>query len=323
MLLATIQKAESELQIHIYDAIGKRPDGSGVSMEDVVKQLKANREAETVHVRINSGGGYAWEGFGIYNALRDDHRFVRVTIDSLAGSAASVIAMAGDHVAMFETSGIMIHNPYSTVRNGRKKDFESAIQQYETLQGNCVLAYREKTKLDDAKLAELMDSDTYLNAQDALKLGFCDEILTGQKRSPVQLDVSFLSADSESFQQAEKLQAVTTKDQKVMTEERKTEGFDLDEFKKFKATFGAEDAAEYVEAEMSYSDALAKHVVKQGEALAAANKALAEAETKSKELQASLAALDVDGEDSSVDGGDTDADDDDKPKCWADIVKFK
>ena len=78
-----------------------------------------------VTVRINSPGGDVMADAEIYSALKEHslngHGRVRVEITALAASAASVIAMAGDEIAMYPTSYMMIHNPWSIVVGDAKE----------------------------------------------------------------------------------------------------------------------------------------------------------------------------------------------------------
>lgn len=326
MLLATSQYSDETVEIHIHDAIGKRSDGSGIDQKDVEKILKENKHAKDIHVRINSGGGFAWQGVGIYNILKDDPRPVKVTIDSLAGSAASIIAMAGDVVEMYPTSALMIHEPYSSVSRGRKKDFETAIQQFEALKQSCIIAYTEKTGLTAEEVSKMMVDETFIDAKTAISLGFANTIKSGQKISPVQLDVSGFGSVPEVLSLIQpSVEDLPPEEEKSMT----GENFSLDTIKQFKATFGAEDAMSYIESETPFEEALAQHVVKQGEKLkqvgeeyADLEATLGEVKAELKEARAEFAALDVAGEASGVSVGET-VDDDEQPKCMADLVSFK
>ncbi len=75
----------------------------GVDASDFVKDL-ATIEAPEILVRINSPGGDVFDAVAILNALRGHDARIIVQVDSLAASAASVIAMAGDEVVMNRNS---------------------------------------------------------------------------------------------------------------------------------------------------------------------------------------------------------------------------
>lgn len=74
-------------------------------------------------VRLNSGGGSAFQGIAIQNALLRYDGEVTVSVEALAASAASVIAMAGDDVVMQPGSMMMIHDP-SSITFGTAEEHE-------------------------------------------------------------------------------------------------------------------------------------------------------------------------------------------------------
>ena len=125
---------------------------------------------------INSPGGDCVAAAQIYNMLMEYPGDVTVKIDGIAASAASVIAMAGTHVLMSPTSLMMIHNPL-TVAMGDSDEMRKAIQLLDEVKESIINAYEIKTGLSRAKLSHLMDAETWMNANKALELGFCDEIL--------------------------------------------------------------------------------------------------------------------------------------------------
>jgi ATP-dependent Clp protease protease subunit len=101
---------------------------------------------------------------------------VKVQIDGIAASAASVIAMAGTKVSMSPTSLMMLHNPF-TVALGDSEEMRKAIQLLDEVKESIINAYEIKTGLSRARLSQMMDSETWMNAVKAKELGFCDEVL--------------------------------------------------------------------------------------------------------------------------------------------------
>lgn len=127
-------------------------------------------------VFINSPGGDVFAANEIYNALKEHKGKITVKIDSLAASAASVIAMAGDLVYMSPVSMFMCHNP-SMMLYGEVSELEQGIEFLNEVKECIINAYQNKTGLSRAKISKMMDSETWLNAKAALDLGFCDKIL--------------------------------------------------------------------------------------------------------------------------------------------------
>ena len=129
---------------------------------------------------INSPGGDCIAASQIYSMLMDYKGNVTVKIDGVAASAASVIAMAGTQVLMAPTALMMIHNPM-TVAFGDHTDMQKAIEMLDEVKESIINAYEIKTNLSRAKLSHLMDSETWMNANKAVELGFADDILTDEK----------------------------------------------------------------------------------------------------------------------------------------------
>ncbi len=129
---------------------------------------------------INSPGGDCIAASQIYSMLMDYKGNVTVKIDGVAASAASVIAMAGTQVLMAPTALMMIHNPM-TVAFGDHTDMQKAIEMLDEVKESIINAYEIKTNLTRAKLSHLMDSETWMNANKAVELGFADDILTDEK----------------------------------------------------------------------------------------------------------------------------------------------
>ena len=133
-----------------------------------------------ITVWINSPGGDCVAASQIYTMLMDYKGKVTVKIDGVAASAASVIAMAGTTVLMSPTALIMIHNPM-TAAFGDHEDMQKAIEMLEEVKESIINAYALKTNLTRAKLSHLMDSETWMNANKAIELGFADDVLKDEK----------------------------------------------------------------------------------------------------------------------------------------------
>ena len=121
-------------------------------------------------------GGDCVAAAQIYNMLMDYPGDVTVKVDGIAASAASVIAMAGTRVLMSPVSTMMIHNPL-TVAMGDSEEMRRAIQMLDEVKESIINAYEIKTGLSRTRLSHLMDAETWMNANKALELGFCDEIM--------------------------------------------------------------------------------------------------------------------------------------------------
>ena len=168
--------------------------------DDVTPQLfKEELEAGSgdITIWINSPGGDCVAAAQIYNMLMDYKGSVTVKIDGIAASAASVIAMAGTKVLMSPVGMMMIHNPM-TVAMGDTAEMEKAIDMLSSVKESIINAYEIKTSLSRAKIAHLMDAETWMDANKALELGFIDGILEREHTTPVQLTIETESTEDTS-----------------------------------------------------------------------------------------------------------------------------
>lgn len=142
------------------------------------KAFRAELEEDTgdITVWICSPGGNVFAAAEIYTMLREYSGTVTVKIDSIAASAASVVAMAGDRVLMSPTGMLMIHDP-STIAMGNSEDMRKAIDVLNEVKESIINAYMAKTSLSHARIANFMSNETWMNAKKAVELGFADGIL--------------------------------------------------------------------------------------------------------------------------------------------------
>jgi len=161
--------------------------------DDVTPKLfreQLNAGTGDVVIWVNSPGGDCVAASQIYAMLMDYKGHITVKIDGIAASAASVIAMAGTEVLMSPTSLLMIHNPL-TVAIGDSEEMQKAIAMLDEVKESIINAYELKTGMSRAKLAHLMDAETWMNANKAIELGFVDGVLADEKKQATRDDVMF------------------------------------------------------------------------------------------------------------------------------------
>ena len=142
--------------------------------------LNALEDGEDVTVIINSGGGDVVSGQEIYSILKGVKNHVTVDVQSMAASAASMIAMAGDTVRMSPVALLMIHNA-STCTSGDYRDMQHTAEVLQTVNAAIMEAYSRKTNLTYDELQDMMDKETWLTANQCVERGFADEIIKDEK----------------------------------------------------------------------------------------------------------------------------------------------
>jgi ATP-dependent protease ClpP protease subunit len=180
--------------ITIFDVIGEDFWSEGVTAKSIARQLKAIGGA--VEVQINSPGGDVFEGFAIYNILREHPYPVTVKVLGMAASAASIIAMAADPggVEIGESAFIMIHNCW-VLAIGNRHDLRETADFLEPFDKALRDVYVARTGQTDAQVAAWLDKETYMNGPQAIERGFADALLPSDQ---VQVDEEAATQDRET-----------------------------------------------------------------------------------------------------------------------------
>lgn len=166
--------AAGETEINIYDEIGSDGWGcEGVTASAIAEALKG---AGNVTVNINSPGGDFFEGMAIYNLLRAHAGVVTVNVVSMAASAASIIAMAGNQIRIAEAGYLMIHDVWG-MTVGNKQDLQRSLDLFTQFDASAAAIYAKRSGCSPEDAAALMDAETWLSGPDAVAQGFADALL--------------------------------------------------------------------------------------------------------------------------------------------------
>lgn len=164
----TAEQAETVAEVHIYDEIGYW----GTSAKDFAQQL-AELDVDRIQLRINSPGGNAWDGVAIMNTLRRHRARVEVTVDGIAASAASLIAMAGDHIVMNRSSQMMIHDT-SGMAWGNAATMRETADLLDKLSDSYADAYAKRAGGSRGAWRDVMRAETWYTAEEAVLAGLAD-----------------------------------------------------------------------------------------------------------------------------------------------------
>lgn len=164
---------DKSADVFIYEDIGDGLMG-GISAKDFADNLNALGKLDTINVYINSGGGSVFDGVAMYNVLVRNSARVNVRIDGLAASIASVVAMAGDEISIAANGMMMIHNPW-TLTAGTASDLRTTADRMDRVRDTLIDTYAARTKQDRASVGKMMDGEKWMNADEAVALGFADK----------------------------------------------------------------------------------------------------------------------------------------------------
>lgn len=168
----SISAKESHGTIYIYEQIGYW----GVSAASFAKELVALGDITTITLHLNTPGGSVSDGTAIYNALKNHKAIATVEIDGYALSVGSIIALAGDTIKMADNALFMIHNPAGLVF-GDADDMRKSADVTDKHKEAMLNTYEAKTGTNRKKLSQMMDDETWFTANEALDVGFIDEVI--------------------------------------------------------------------------------------------------------------------------------------------------
>lgn len=178
-------------ELLIYEQIGADFWSEGVTAKQFASDLKQLGDVRRIDVRINSPGGSVWDGMAIYNALNQHPANVVVHIDGIALSMASGIAMAGDTVQIAANGLMMLHNPQGMVA-GDEKSIDRYLTMLRKAKSSLSKAYEAKSGKTAEEIAQIMDDETWLTAEEAVEMGFADAVTEPLETVAASFDVANL-----------------------------------------------------------------------------------------------------------------------------------
>ena len=162
------------VEVVLYGDIGAGWFGGITAMQ--VKDSLAGLSPDTIEARINTAGGDVDEGIAIANLFRDSDADVVAYVDSLAASIGSYIAVHGaDEVVMASNARMMIHNAW-TVAGGDANEFRKVADILDLHNDILIDAYVEKSGRSHDEIAQMMNEETWMNAEQAVEQGFADSV---------------------------------------------------------------------------------------------------------------------------------------------------
>jgi ATP-dependent protease ClpP protease subunit len=156
-----------------------------------VKEQIAEAGAEQLDVQISSPGGLVFEGIEIFNAIRNHPGGSVGRVTSLAGSAASYIAMAVESLIVADNAVMMIHNPQG-VAIGDHNEMRAAADVTERLTDMLAKGYSDKTGASIEDTLSVMGNETWMFGQEIVDNGFADGVQGGD--SDVDGDLAVATA---------------------------------------------------------------------------------------------------------------------------------
>lgn len=170
------KKSEDRGVVRIYEVIGEDWwTGGGVTAKKIAEALDALKGVKALDIFINSEGGDVFEAKAIYTSFLRFSGEKVVHVDGIAASAASFIAMAGDRIVTSPAATWMIHEARA-IAMGRAQDMRAMGDLLDMENRTIADTYATRTKGDVDEILGWMNAETWMNAEEAKKRGFTDEI---------------------------------------------------------------------------------------------------------------------------------------------------
>jgi ATP-dependent Clp endopeptidase proteolytic subunit ClpP len=173
-------RADNAARVDIYDEIGM----FGTTAADFRAQVR-DLQVDRIDLHLNSPGGEVFDAIAILNTLRDHPAKVNVTVDGVAASSASFLAMAGDTVTMARNAELMIHDAWG-LAVGNAADMRDLAERLDQVSNNIASIYAERAGGTVEKWRGIMHAETWFSAQEAVDAGLADRVA-----EPVKVQNSF------------------------------------------------------------------------------------------------------------------------------------
>lgn len=137
-----------------------------------------NSKANIFNVYINSPGGIVTDALAIHDLLVDlqaKGKTVNTEGRGLVASSATYILMAGKNPTMSTNCWMMIHN-VSAGGWGSVDEIERLARTMRQFNDKAVKFYQQRTKLPEGDVAQMMQEETWMTAEQAKEKGFISSI---------------------------------------------------------------------------------------------------------------------------------------------------
>lgn len=148
----------------------------GIDSVEFLQAIRNLGNVSSVDLRVSSEGGSVLTAVDMYNAIRRHPAAWTAHIDGLAASAASWLVLAASKVRMADNAQYMIHRA-SGIAMGTADDMRKTAGLIEDIESTAIVkSYVDKIGMTDSEIMDLMDAETWMNADKAKEFGFIDQI---------------------------------------------------------------------------------------------------------------------------------------------------
>lgn len=188
----------SRNELLLYGVIGSWWEG--LDALAIVRELET-LDGDEIVIRIHSPGGVVTEGLAMANALRNSTKTVRIYIDGICASIATVIAMAASKGQLHTPDNAlwMFHKPWAGVEGNAEKLREFA-DNLDVIEESMIAAYIATGRFTSERIREIFATgkDVYMTGAEVVVEGIADQLLEPLQQA-ASVDLSNLSQPPDSY----------------------------------------------------------------------------------------------------------------------------
>ena len=155
-----------------------------VNFESVKKVImdidiaSSDEKIESILLTICSGGGNLMAGFSLFEHIKNSPKSVNILINSWCGSAALMILQSGKKRFATKMSRFLAHSSSHSIEKKMPiEELGQYLKMNEVSHKTFIDLTISKTKMNYAEFLQKYTPTTTFDAEEALKLGFIDQII--------------------------------------------------------------------------------------------------------------------------------------------------
>lgn len=184
-----VDREKKKIEMFVYGALGDA--GGEVNGHLFAQELNwAGRNYDEITMRINCEGGDVLHGLSMISEMMVSPAYIIARVDGVAASMGAVLLVAADKVVINDYAKVMVHSPYYVDENGDvKKTLSDKAKKGLNSIKDILMNLLKKRGITDARVVELMKTDSWFSADEALTEKLVDEVIaTGRKSELVALE---------------------------------------------------------------------------------------------------------------------------------------
>lgn len=179
LIKGEIETGDGEVVLMLHEPVGfNRNTGEGMSSRVFGMALASIPKQKHVALEINTMGGSVPEGIAMMNQISARGN-VTTRVVGYAASMGALILQGGAKREMMPGTMVIIHNPMASIDQGDQREAKRVSDMLKQVKSSLVGVLVARTGQDEKTISKMMDDTTGMTPDEALKLGFIDNVCEG------------------------------------------------------------------------------------------------------------------------------------------------